>query len=78
MSDKKIDAIDQSQHSSDELTSREKLLSSIDQLTQVLDILGRLTERIQHQVEVMSDVSEQKTKDVVTTEKVDKEEVSIH
>ncbi|MGH1486338.1 MAG: hypothetical protein ACRBCI_08950 [Cellvibrionaceae bacterium] len=38
---------------SDDASSQEKLLSSIDQLTQVLDILGKLVHRIKYQVEAM-------------------------
>ena len=77
MPGKKNDRLEQAKYSSDELSAREKLLTSLDQLTQVLDILGKLTQRIHHQVEAMPDAAEQTATDISSSKKTEKE-VSIH
>ncbi len=50
-----------------ELSAQEKLLSSVDQLAQVLDIIGKLVHRIRYQIEALPRTNEYKNQKVSST-----------
>ncbi len=53
MSEKEDDVEEKTALNQRYTASQEKLMTSIDQLCQVLDIMGKLAHRIKHQVEAM-------------------------
>jgi argininosuccinate lyase len=64
----------------DNLSAQEKLLTSIDQLSQVLDILGKLVHRIRYQVEAIPTSTDagDKTTFSTTDQKSTKKDSLIH
>ncbi len=48
--------------------SQEKLMTSIDQLCQVLDIMGKLAHRIKYQVEAMPNIDKTEDKNALSSD----------